>query len=243
MAKENISKTNRKSQVRIIKQCEFCGNVLEKRPSEVKFNKTKTFFCSQDCFHKWQGGKNNANWKGGKVTVSCQYCGNEIRRDASAIKRYPRHFCSARCRELGKRTLVDVECENCGKGIQKLKAYVDKYEHMFCCRKCRHVWMRGENNPAWKGGLKLEPYCQIWNVKDFREEIKERDSYRCTNPYCTGFNSHVLSLHHINYDKKDCNPKNLITICRSCNSRANVDRRWHRKWYETLMNKRYGYAY
>ena len=29
--------------------------------------------------------------------------------------------------------------------------------------------------------------------------------------------------YHINYNKKDCRPKNLITLCRSCNARANFN--------------------
>ena len=236
MGKKGIS-------IRVNVACAYCGSILEKCPSEVKFNKTKTFFCSQDCFHEWQGGSNNFNWNGGKAILPCEYCGNEIIRKTHEVKKYRRHFCSPECRELGKRTLIDVECESCGKIIQKPKSYVDKYRHMFCCRKCRHIWMRGENNPAWNGGTKTEPYCQIWLIKDFREEIKDRDSNMCINPYCVSDDKTFLSLHHINYDKKDCNPKNLITVCRSCNSRANIDREWHQEWYQEIMSRRYGYEY
>ena len=37
-----------------------------------------------------------------------------------------------------------------------------------------------------------------------------------------------------------CDPMNLITVCRSCNARANTDRKWHEDWYNAIMFNRYG---
>jgi 5-methylcytosine-specific restriction endonuclease McrA len=88
------------------------------------------------------------------------------------------------------------------------------------------------------------PYCSgyfKW-TKDYKEEIKERDNYQCLNPYCF-HNDNVLSVHHIDYTKTICGPDNLITLCRSCNSRANFDRKWHTQWYRIILNKRYNYTY
>lgn len=45
------------------------------------------------------------------------------------------------------------------------------------------------------------------------------------------------------YDKKNCHPSNLITVCGPCNIRANIDRGWHTEWYQTIMNKKFGYIY
>lgn len=96
----------------------------------------------------------------------------------------------------------------------------------------------GHENPNWKGGISCEPYCQDW-TNILKEYIKERDGYKCLNPYCQ--NEKIkLFIHHINYNKKDCQPENLITVCNSCNSRANSDRDWHKSWYQAIINKRYG---
>lgn len=93
----------------------------------------------------------------------------------------------------------------------------------------------GENNPAWKGGISCEPYCIQWTDKEYKDWLKyERDGGKCNNPQCNG-KSHRLCLHHINYNKKDCRPINLITLCNSCNSIANKDREWHEAYYTTLM--------
>lgn len=100
----------------------------------------------------------------------------------------------------------------------------------------------GEKSFFWRGGISCEPYCPAWSDKEYKEAIKQRDNYTCQNPYCYKSDSR-LHLHHINYDKKNCTPENLITVCGCCNSRANADRSWHIAWYQTIMNHKYGYVY
>jgi len=105
-------------------------------------------------------------------------------------------------------------------------------------------WMKencqGETHPAWKGGISYEPYCDAWQDRDYKESIKERDGCKCLNPECRKIPCRLI-LHHINYNKKDCSPRNLITICQSCNGRANKNRRWHKSWYLAILHRRYGY--
>jgi|GEM_PF-1965546 len=94
----------------------------------------------------------------------------------------------------------------------------------------------GELHPAWKGGISSEPYCFIWFDKEFKEYIKERDNCECQSPKCWGTGSY-LTIHHINYVKKDCVPANLITLCNSCNSRANQNRKiWQRIFKRVMIN-------
>lgn len=104
------------------------------------------------------------------------------------------------------------------------------------CPTCFRIKMSGPTHPQWKGGISCEPYCKEW-ASDLKEYIKERDGHSCLNPHC--FNDcDVLAVHHINYNKKGCRPGNLITLCRSCNSRANKDRDWHASWYNAIMFRR-----
>lgn len=44
-----------------------------------------------------------------------------------------------------------------------------------------------------------------------RRQIRERDGYTCR--YCGGFGNCV---HHIDYDKNNNDPLNLVTLCASC---------------------------
>jgi hypothetical protein len=97
-----------------------------------------------------------------------------------------------------------------------------------------------ENNPNWQGGIAAEPYCDIWLDQDYKESILERDSYECQNPGCWK-TSIRLCLHHIDYIKKNCDPWNLLTLCLSCNSRANFDKECWQALYQSIMEEKYGY--
>ena len=110
------------------------------------------------------------------------------------------------------------------------------------CPICWNIKNRGSNHHRWKGGISFEPYCEIFSDKEFREFIKERDGYKCLNPNCKK-NSKILAIHHIDYIKKNCSQENLITLCVSCNIRANVDRDWHSSWYRAIMVRRYNFIY
>ena len=177
-------------------RCNECG--IEFKKKRCKYERDRYHFCSKNCLHKFQKGKNHPTWKD------------------NAIERI---------------------CENCNKEFVKPKNR--ERQHRFCSIKCYSEYVRGERHFAWRGGP--EPYCRLWTNKEYKQDIRNRDNNRCSNPSC--FKGKRLVVHHINYDKKDCTLKNLITICNSCNSAANYNRGWHKSWYQAIMNKRYGYKY
>ena len=100
----------------------------------------------------------------------------------------------------------------------------------------------GPNHPHWRGGIQCDPYCPIFSDPEFKEMIFGRDGYECQNPLCRK-NCDRLPLvpHHINYDKMDCDSRNIIALCCSCNSRANHSREFWQKHYEGIMERR-GYG-
>ncbi len=110
------------------------------------------------------------------------------------------------------------------------------------CPVCANINNSGSNNSSWKGGISYEPYCPIWSDKEYKKDIKLRDGNKCLNPTCNKRDSR-LNIHHIDYNKKNCEYKNVITLCGSCNSSANKDREWHTAWYQALMYMRYNYKY
>ena len=93
--------------------------------------------------------------------------------------------------------------------------------------------MSGANHPNWCGGISFLPYCHKFNNK-LKEAVRQRDNYICalcgaTQEQLTG-KDRKLSIHHIHYDKENCYP-DLISLCRSCNTKANG----RRKHYESLF--------
>lgn len=93
----------------------------------------------------------------------------------------------------------------------------------------------GPNHPQWRGGIANFPYCFSW--PGISKAIKERDNCVCQNPDCG--TSEDLATHHIDYDKQNCEADNLITLCRSCNGKANFNRRHHQELYQDIVNKKF----
>jgi len=85
--------------------------------------------------------------------------------------------------------------------------------------------------PNWRGGLSLQIYPIGW-TKRLRELIRERDNYECQ--LCNKSekkNGRKLSVHHIDYDKENLDPNNLISLCTVCHSKTN----FNREFWETIF--------
>jgi len=83
--------------------------------------------------------------------------------------------------------------------------------------------------PNWKGGKSFEKYTTDW-TDELKDIIRERDGYICYicgthQDELNGFNQ-KLDVHHIDYDKQNCNPENLISLCRSCHVKTNYNREY-----------------
>jgi hypothetical protein len=80
----------------------------------------------------------------------------------------------------------------------------------------------GENNPMWRGGVSEEAYPVEWNKK-LREKIRHRDGFACA--ICGGIQANKnLDVHHIDYDKSNLSPENLISLCSSCHTRTTASK-------------------
>ena len=91
---------------------------------------------------------------------------------------------------------------------------------------------KGEKSACWRGGSSFEPYPSAFN-RELKNIIRERDNYACQ--LCgTKTDFRKLSVHHINYNKKDCRHENLITLCHRCNTKVNKNRiNWERYFSES----------
>ena len=90
----------------------------------------------------------------------------------------------------------------------------------------------GKENPNWQGGKSFEIYPQ--EFKQIKQTILERDSYMCQFPDCTEIHDR-LHVHHIDYNKKNNNPENLITLGTSCHIKTNYNRKYWVEFYQTIM--------
>lgn len=97
----------------------------------------------------------------------------------------------------------------------------------------------GKNHHNWRGGVSFEPYPICWS-EELKEKIRECDNYTCQLCGKTKeLNGRKLAIHHIDYDKDNCNPENLIALCQSCNSEVNSDREIWIRVFQNMIKKKY----
>ena len=211
--KNSISNWLKKHGVKVepkskIVQCSVCGKNISVFPKDIKSNKTGNFFCSKKHFQKWN-----------KKAAKERFTGKNNPKYVQKIK---------------------TKCANCGEKMEVFPSRIPETGNVYCDSKCQYNGMSkhfsGELSPNWLGGIASAPYCHVWLDSDFKEDIKLRDEHKCQNPDCRK-NTDRLSIHHIDYDKMNCHPDNLITLCFSCNARANFDREWHKSWYNAFMQR------
>lgn len=119
------------------------------------------------------------------------------------------------------------KCKDCGTAI-----CLNAIRCRPCARKPRH----GENAPNWRGGISFEPYGPEFNDA-LKRAIRERDGYTCA--MCSIHeNGRALAVHHIDYDKMNNEPDNLIALCGSCHSKTTNGNRDHwQEWLTGIMRE------
>jgi len=101
----------------------------------------------------------------------------------------------------------------------------------------------GDKNPSWINGKSFEPYPITFNNK-FKRFIRKRDNYVCLK---CGIHQEklprALDVHHIDYIKENTIKENCCALCRNCNLEVNINRKHWTKFFQSLLNERYGYEY
>lgn len=155
-----------------------------------------------------------------------------------------KYYCSNQC--AGKGRIIPTRFKkgnvpwNKGKKGIYSKDYIKKLRKSHLGHKssekqreiARKNWLK-EKNPRWTGGPPYEPYGVDW-TETLRRSIRERDNYICQ--LCGKLQGdRVFAIHHIDYDKKNDNPDNLITLCHSCHSKTNYNRKKWQNYFERFM--------
>lgn len=214
--KSHHTQAHGESLVKIERVCEECG---EKYQTELGYA-DQSRFCSRECWNSWQkgrskpslSGENNPSWKGGKVTLECEWCDDPYKIDPHAADES--RFCSRECYGAwqkenltgedhhnwkgGKDTL---ECEVCGSEFEVKPSKSGK--RRFCSRICHNTFRKGqtvphlqdgndckpptfsgENHPSWKGG-KVTLECEVCG-DEFQVKASHADDRRTCSYECKG---------------------------------------------------------
>jgi len=141
-------------------------------------------------------------------------------------------------------------CKECNKSISRTSYYGNKR-----CHSCNatYLWeikkyanrdLTGKNNPMydvhrfgdtnpnWKNGSSFEDYSTEFNKK-LKNHIKNRDNYTCAVCKLNG-----NLIHHIDYNKKNNNDSNLITLCKKCHPTTNGKREYCKNQFHMIIEAR-----
>jgi len=157
-------------------------------------------------------GENSSSWKPECHDYETRICECGCKETFVCLKRSKQKFIYGHCR-IGKHFSKDTK-------IKISKAMIGKN--------------LGEKNYNWKGGITSKFYSAIWTPL-YKESIRERDQHtcqKCGKVWAQG--KRRLSVHHIDYNKLNCNSDNLITLCVRCNIKVNS---YRELWTEYFNNK------
>lgn len=100
-------------------------------------------------------------------------------------------------------------------------------------RKKLSKMFKGSNGSNWQGGKSFEPYGLEFN-NDLKEVIRNRDRRKCKLCEKTELEENKkLCVHHIDYNKKNSNPNNLISLCYKCHGKTNNNRNYWIEYFKS----------
>ncbi len=202
---------------KMYRKCLGCGAEFWSRSSEKRY-------CSVACHKPLRF-----------VDVPCSECGAVVTRKTSQAAKYPKTFCSRKCKAayqhripIPTRTAVTLPCATCGKPVVRTPATIMK--RAFCSLACAaaiHFGKR-ENHHMWRGGNHISRYPPEFSHR-LRKEIRIRDGNMCCVCKATpegkpSRHRRSLEIHHRDEDKTNNRAENLITLCCACHKKVHMNR-------------------
>jgi len=135
--------------------------------------------------------------------------------------------------------ILEAECQNCQNKFQYTRAgQKTGYDPRFCTKKCWDIFQRGKNKSLDGPAVHGSPYPQ--KFPKIKTQIRKRDNWTCGlcgtyKPTCN-VRRCGIAVHHIDYDKANCDPENLICLCDRCHGLTNFNRGYWQVLFVALMS-------
>lgn len=187
--------------------CETCA----KNVWRTEATKRPHTYCSRAC-----AGKGPRTPRVARVIKPCDHCGASMTRLPCEARRY--RFCSLRC---AARTVQGARRGKPGTPWPPAQrelltaTLLRKYQNEWMPkRRAQSVSMSGAGNPQWQNGRSLQGYAPGF-TRTLKRRIRIRDGHKCQ---ICGIPSEpgTHAVHHIDGQKVDHSPSNLVLLCHSC---------------------------
>jgi len=221
-------------------ECANCGDTVD--ITERKSDDSERRFCDHECYGEWLSGDNHHNWNGGKVTLECEFCGDEYERIPSEAE--DSNYCSKECMysDFPNRDFqhtgedhpmwngggVSKECVICGEdyvvneGVEQERRKTCSIE---CSAELHSRTQNGQDHPQWRGGVEMINAVRLLLGSDswdnIAERARERDGRVCQmcGETSDGRRHPVHHIIPINVGGTHFED-NLMTLCPSCHKTA-----------------------
>lgn len=212
--KRNLNKKQSKENCKLTLICKKCGKEFT-----VPTWEKDRLYCSRKC-QLASVTRNDS-----RITTNCIICNKEFKHYGERI------VCSREClsiymsqQRLNENNPAWIEnkekaiCKRCGKVFEYTRRSLHKEQKpVFCSLNCSR---NNGNNKEFEDNIKLGyKYSRGFN-NALKEKIKKRDGYHCL--MCESNDN--LEVHHIDYNKKNNDENNLMTLCKKCHNITNFNR-------------------
>lgn len=198
--------------------CVTCGTLTYRPPAHWRrLTNQDKFYCSHKCHGEANGGAANPAYTGSRDKI-CFFCKKPF-----LAFRHRGKYCSRACVSAAERARTEEEwkphryCLRCSAPFTAITK-IQKY----CTRKCAdrdHAQrISGSGNGRYVHGEAQRPYPPGW-TRTHKEQIRTRDGHSCRLCHRTAEPHRKLDVHHIDYNKANLDPSNLITLCRFCHGK------------------------
>ncbi len=224
----------------------------------------------KSCEERYKNPKNHPNYKDGRTLVQkyCNDCPKLITRNAIKCRSCANRKASTgrKTSDETKRKISESEkgkkisketrkkISESGKGrkhskeTRRLMSQNRKKEkNHFFNKTHTKKWKKEQSLRKGGSGIPYEntEYGSEFN-NELKEKIRKRDNYTCQN--CNTIEeehlivcNRVLEVHHIDYNKKNNNMNNLITLCKKCHVKTNFNRNYWEKYFLKKWEKIYAF--
>lgn len=178
-------------------------------------------------------------------STACENCGKPVRRAQWQLKRIKHVFCDHKCtgeymakhglrqgERNGRFNSVTVPCAGCGAPVSKAHSLIYRRNNRVYCPDCQSPKLESGKPVTW---LDYPPEF----TKALRHQIRVRDNYICQECGGEQGTQRGFPIHHIDYNKHNCDPLNLVTLCCSCHARTQFARTQWTERLQALMLRRF----